>query len=136
MALINCPECGKEISDKAESCPNCGMPIKIRVSQNSSNNSPRCPRCGSNNITYQREQSGNIGAAQNTVVIKEPRKSRGCLYWLFIGWWLMPMYWLLIGWWWSLLFGGKKRGGINLHADKAINKTIAVCQNCGNSWKV
>ena len=27
MALINCPECGKEISDKAEACPNCGCPI-------------------------------------------------------------------------------------------------------------
>lgn len=27
MALLNCPECGKEISDKAESCPNCGYPI-------------------------------------------------------------------------------------------------------------
>lgn len=24
MALIKCRECGKEISDKAESCPNCG----------------------------------------------------------------------------------------------------------------
>ena len=24
MALINCPECGKEISDMADSCPNCG----------------------------------------------------------------------------------------------------------------
>lgn len=24
MALIKCPECGKEISDKADSCPNCG----------------------------------------------------------------------------------------------------------------
>ncbi len=24
MALIKCPECGKEISDKAVSCPNCG----------------------------------------------------------------------------------------------------------------
>lgn len=27
MALIKCPECGKEISDKASSCPNCGYPI-------------------------------------------------------------------------------------------------------------
>jgi len=27
MALINCSECGKEISDKAISCPNCGNPI-------------------------------------------------------------------------------------------------------------
>ena len=28
MALIKCPECGKEISDKAKTCPNCGCPIK------------------------------------------------------------------------------------------------------------
>jgi hypothetical protein len=28
MALINCKECGKEISDKAESCPSCGMKMK------------------------------------------------------------------------------------------------------------
>lgn len=27
MALIKCPECGKEISDKAEKCPSCGYPI-------------------------------------------------------------------------------------------------------------
>lgn len=27
MALINCPECGKEISDQAASCPSCGAPI-------------------------------------------------------------------------------------------------------------
>ncbi len=28
MALINCKECGKEISDQAKSCPHCGMPLK------------------------------------------------------------------------------------------------------------
>ena len=27
MALINCPECGKEISDKSEKCIHCGFPI-------------------------------------------------------------------------------------------------------------
>ena len=27
MALVNCPECGNEISDKAQSCPKCGYPI-------------------------------------------------------------------------------------------------------------
>lgn len=27
MALIKCPECGKEISDKASSCLSCGYPI-------------------------------------------------------------------------------------------------------------
>ena len=28
MALINCPECGKEISDAASNCPHCGFPIE------------------------------------------------------------------------------------------------------------
>ena len=31
MALISCPECGKEISDKAPSCPSCGVPIAAQV---------------------------------------------------------------------------------------------------------
>lgn len=30
MALIKCPECGKEISDKAEKCMHCGFPINIQ----------------------------------------------------------------------------------------------------------
>lgn len=28
MALIKCPECSKEISDKAASCPHCGYSLK------------------------------------------------------------------------------------------------------------
>ncbi|MBQ6164739.1 MAG: zinc ribbon domain-containing protein [Clostridia bacterium] len=28
MALINCPECGKEISDRAKQCPSCGFRLK------------------------------------------------------------------------------------------------------------
>ena len=27
MALIKCPECGKEVSDKAQACINCGCPL-------------------------------------------------------------------------------------------------------------
>lgn len=27
MALIKCPECGRQVSDKASSCPQCGCPI-------------------------------------------------------------------------------------------------------------
>lgn len=33
MALINCPECGKEISDNAEKCIHCGCPIKAHAEQ-------------------------------------------------------------------------------------------------------
>lgn len=27
MAMINCPECGKQVSDKATACPNCAFPL-------------------------------------------------------------------------------------------------------------
>ena len=30
MALIQCPECGREISDQAEACPGCGYPIAAK----------------------------------------------------------------------------------------------------------
>ena len=31
MALINCPECNKQVSDNAKSCPDCGFPIRDYV---------------------------------------------------------------------------------------------------------
>lgn len=37
MALINCPECRKEISDKASACPNCGLPINNSIAISLSN---------------------------------------------------------------------------------------------------
>lgn len=40
MALIDCPECGKRISDKAESCPNCGVPIRRRKDPENSKKNP------------------------------------------------------------------------------------------------
>lgn len=41
MAIIKCPECGKEVSDKARVCPYCGIPIDTNV---------YCPKCGSSNV--------------------------------------------------------------------------------------
>lgn len=162
MALIKCDECGKEVSDKAATCPNCGAPIASKQNSNTqptikitpvgsdSKNKTKtsndsvivespsmfCPKCGNKNISYQRELTGSIGASTNRVVIQQPKVSHGCLYWIMIGWWLKPIYWLCFGWWWGLLFGGKARGGLNFHADKTLNRTTAVCQNCGYSWKV
>ena len=31
MALIKCPECGKEISSNAVACPNCGNPVPKKI---------------------------------------------------------------------------------------------------------
>ena len=35
MALINCEECKKEVSDKAASCPNCGAPLQVTTEKQS-----------------------------------------------------------------------------------------------------
>ena len=35
--LIKCNECGKEVSDKANTCPNCGAPVQT-ITQEKSNN--------------------------------------------------------------------------------------------------
>jgi hypothetical protein len=43
---------------------------------------------------------------------------------------------MFFGWWKNLLFGGRKKGGLNFSADKTLNQTVAVCQSCGHSWKV
>lgn len=34
MALIKCPECGKEVSEKAGVCPNCGCPLTSGMTEN------------------------------------------------------------------------------------------------------
>ena len=34
MALIKCPECGKEISDQADKCPSCGYTIRGKAFDN------------------------------------------------------------------------------------------------------
>ncbi len=38
MAIIKCPECGHQVSDKAETCPSCGVRIAGNVT--------KCSRCG------------------------------------------------------------------------------------------
>ena len=31
MAIIKCPECGRQISDKAPTCPSCGVEIAGKI---------------------------------------------------------------------------------------------------------
>lgn len=38
MAIINCPECNKEISDLAQHCPHCGYPINQKTDNNNIEN--------------------------------------------------------------------------------------------------
>ena len=47
-----------------------------------------CPKCGSSNVLIQREQTAQVGVGSNKVVVEQnPKKSKGCFYWLVIGFW-------------------------------------------------
>ena len=41
MALISCPECGKQVSSEAQMCPNCGISVKEYVEEKMQ----LCPKC-------------------------------------------------------------------------------------------
>ena len=73
MALIKCPECGKEISDKAKICPHCGINLNEDPNNNThtnivcphckkifvgfKNNNPKCPYCGHKIVEQQKNLS-------------------------------------------------------------------------------
>ena len=53
--LIYCPDCDREVSIYAETCPHCGRPIKKYLEENNINDFTRgfiCPRCGVHEINY------------------------------------------------------------------------------------
>lgn len=80
MAMINCPECGKEISDKAISCPNCGAIIKKKFCQHCGEQIDSdcviCPKCGKQvggmwndkNIVINNSSSASAAASASATV--------------------------------------------------------------------
>lgn len=52
MALIKCPECGNQISDKAESCPKCGYELNKKETPTTSDNKVASSFMNKGNIKY------------------------------------------------------------------------------------
>lgn len=81
----------------------------------------KCPKCGSENVNVQMVTESQL-----------KNKGKGCAYWLFIGWWFEPLMWffltipMLLG----KMFGRKNQKLVTKH------KSMAVCQDCGNHWRV
>lgn len=63
MAIIKCPECGRQVSERAPICPNCGVEIAGKV--------VKCDNCGE----YFFDEDGHCPACQNTkaAVVKSPK---------------------------------------------------------------
>ena len=137
-----CPRCSTKYTSNA--CPNCGyiingpaqrrqVPIqKPTTIQTVSpappiipivQNQPRivCPRCHGTNVNIQ---------AINNIQLEDKR--HGCAWWIFVGWWWVPIKWLFF----TLpaliikIFKPKKQKVVNtVHS-------FAVCQSCGYQWRV
>lgn len=76
-----------------------------------------CKKCKSTNVTVQ-------------AVTEIKKKRKGVLYWLFIGWWLEMIMWVVLTLPWLIIKIFKPRK----YQHKIIS--MAVCQNCGYSWRV
>lgn len=77
----------------------------------------QCRKCGSRDINIQ-------------MVTKTKTKRKGILYWVFIGWWFEIIMWIFLTLPWLIIkiFKPKKT--------KSKMYKMAICQNCGNSWRV
>ena len=79
-----------------------------------------CPKCGSNHVNVQ--------------VVSESQlrnKHHGCIWWLVIGWWWLPVKWVFFTFPALIfkLFMPKRQKIVTQHF------TMNVCQSCGHSWK-
>lgn len=98
-----------------------------------------CPKCKSENVVVQQVQVGSRSKTKT----KAYSNSMGCLWWICVGWWWVPLKkmcrlfidLLLI---FPMFFRRKRRIGesVGKTTTKMKNKTMATCQNCGHSWEV
>ena len=81
----------------------------------------QCKKCGSSDVQVQ---------TINEVQLKD--KHHSFLWWIFVGWYWVPIKWLFLTVPALLvkLFIPKKQKAIN------TQRTICVCQNCGNKWEI
>jgi hypothetical protein len=58
VALVNCPDCDREISDAAPACVGCGRPMTAPVTGAVSPAGPVCRHCGSDRVGKSRGLQG------------------------------------------------------------------------------
>ena len=131
---FNTQECRQR--DGSTKCPSCGAVYRSRPPQQQSvvvedKRSMACPRCGSHNTSIQFVQTG----ATTKSKFNTRYKGRGCLYWIYFicfGWMIELIKWCCF-FWVPLLVKSVSKGNSKT---KFSNQKMAVCNNCGHSWKV
>ena len=92
MALITCPECGQEISDKAYRCPKCGCPILAQASQTAQPNRP-VQTTQATQTSHVESQTQTDSRSRQVPESLQPRKNKSTV-WLLV---LLGLAILIIG---------------------------------------
>lgn len=108
MALTNCSECNKEISDQAPACPHCGAPSLLHKKIENTNGST-CKKCGVPYITEQK-----TATVSPVILLTVPMFFVGIIL-LFINW-LAAL--LVIGLAFMIDHFGRSK------------KTVVICPKC------
>lgn len=131
MALIKCPECGKEISDMANFCPNCGFPVSERTKSDSTKTTSKrvCPKCNSGNIQISIESHEVISKERNEVRKKSSATRLGNKLGrtAMIG---------MTGGLWALTPKKSDYSEVKKGKSKIKKEKYGVCQDCGYSWRI
>ncbi len=136
MALIKCPECGKEVSNNAAACPHCGCPLQSSSSVKICNNcgsvynidAVRCPKChgtvyslGNGTNLNSMTRAGRIcpkcGGEMQVQSVSEGKKT-GCI---------TTMFYILLA---CTIIGLLIVIPLMLRKKDEVH-TYAICQRCG-----
>lgn len=136
MALIKCPECNSEISDRAYNCPKCGYPIKDMKKKVESKSiytpDNPCPICKNENFNVE-ENGATVCTVCGYVINLDEEKNEL----------------------WKNEHGYHSKNDNQVHCPKCgstsittgqkgyslltgflgSNKTVNRCANCGHTWK-
>lgn len=132
MALIACPDCGKQVSSRAAACPNCGCPLDDEVLKSVSSNDDKglkCPRCGSREIVISLEEVASKTRGKAEIRKKSPvtRMANAMGRATMIA---------ATGGLWALTPKKSKYKETKSSSTKNKTRRFGVCQHCGNSWKL
>jgi len=78
-----------------------------------------CSKCGSDNVSLQVVSESQLKT-----------KHRGCLWWLLIGWYWLPIKWSFL----TVPALIVKILAPKRYKLKTVQKKKYICQNCGHSW--
>lgn len=103
----------------------------------------KCPKCGSDHVDVQVFQENMGSETHNQSNFKLKEKGHGILWWLFIGWWWMPIkliLWIVAFPFMAVLRLGRKKKyegtstGQSTTQNKIEYRRVFLCKDCGHTW--